>query len=104
MPNELEGEGDRLLEQLGTALAEHQRGLGQELTSNLKEYFDPQSGRFNERIERLIRQDGDLEKILRRHIGADNSELACTLTTHIGERSPLMQLLDPDASNGLRKR
>ncbi len=94
-------EGDRLLENLGSALAEHQRGLVQQLTSNLREYFDPQSGRFNERIERLIRQDGDLERLLRRHVGGDNSELASTLTAHIGERSPLMQLLDPEASNGL---
>jgi gas vesicle protein len=94
-------EGDRLLEQLGSALTEHQRGLVQQLTLNLKEYFDPQSGRFNERIERLIRQDGDLENLLHRHIGADNSQLACTLTAHIGERSPLMQLLDPEASDGL---
>jgi hypothetical protein len=95
-------EGERLLENLGSALAEHQRGLVQQLTSNLKEYFDPQSGRFNERIERLIKQDGDLEQLLGRQVGADGSELVRTLTAHIGEHSPLMQMLDPQASDGLR--
>jgi hypothetical protein len=94
-------EGDRLLENLDSALAEHQRGLVQQLTSNLKEYFDPQSGRFNERIERLIKQDGDLEQLLGRQVGADGSELVRTLTAHIGEHSPLMQMLDPQASDGL---
>ena len=81
--------------------AEHQRGLVQQLTTHLKEYFDPQSGRFNERVERLIRQDGELEQLLRRQVGADGSELVRTLTAHVGERSPLMQLLDPKASDSL---
>jgi hypothetical protein len=94
-------EGDRLVQNLALALSEHQRGLAQQLTTHLKEYFDPQSGRFNERVERLIRQDGELEQLLRRQVGADGSELVRTLTAHVGERSPLMQLLDPQASDSL---
>lgn len=34
------------------------------LTSALKDYFDPKSGRFQERVERLIKQDGELEQVL----------------------------------------
>lgn len=94
-------EGDRLLENLAAALTEHQRALVQELTQNLKEYFDPQSGRFNERIERLIKKDGELEQLLCSQVGADSSQLVRTLSTHIGEGSPLMQVLDPRASDGL---
>ena len=94
-------EGDRLVEKLGSALADHQRGVIEQLTANLKEYFDPQSGRFNERVERLIKRDGELEQLLRDHVGGDGSELVRTLSGHIGEQSPLMQVLDPDAPGGL---
>src|ERR1019366_8158197 len=71
------------------------------LTTALKDYFDPESGRFQERVERLIKQDGDLEQVLRRQVGSDGSELAKTLAAHIGENSPLMKLLNPEESNGL---
>jgi hypothetical protein len=94
-------EGDRLIENLGSALAEHQRGVSEQVSASLKEYFDPQSGRFNERIERLVRKDGDLESVLRSQIGGEGSELARTLANHLGDHSPLMQLLDPAASEGL---
>ena len=52
-------------------------------------------------VERLIKQDGDLEQVLRRQIGGDGSELAKTFATHIGESSPLMRLLNPKESDGL---
>lgn len=94
-------EGDRLLANLAEKLAAHQSGLVQQLTASLKEYFDPGNGRFNERIERLIRHDGELEQLLRRQVGADSSELVRTLSAHIGANSPLMQVLHPQASDGL---
>lgn len=94
-------EGDRLLQKMESALASHQRDLGQQLTSSLKDYFDPQSGRFNERVERLIKQDGELEQLIRRQVGIDGSELVQTLNTHIGANSPLMHVLSPQASDGL---
>lgn len=93
-------EGDRLLENLGQALAEHQRTIADHIGACLKDYFDPSSGRFSERVERLIRKDGELEQLLRGQIGSDGSELARTLAVHVGEHSPLMQLLDLEASDG----
>jgi hypothetical protein len=48
-----------------------------------------------------VRKDGELERVLRSQIGGDGSELARTLASHVGEHSPLMQLLDPAASEGL---
>jgi len=93
-------EGDRLLENLGQALADHQHTVAQQVGTCLKEYFDPQSGRFTERVERLVREDGELEQLLRRQIGAEDSALARTLASHVGEHSPLLQLLDPGASEG----
>lgn len=93
-------ESDRLVENLGQVLEEHKSLLGNQLVGTLKEYFDPESGRFNERVERLTRPDGELERILRKQVGQGESELALTLATFLGENSPLMELLDPDGTDG----
>ena len=94
-------EGDRLLGDLKNALESYRAQLHEQLTSALKEYFDPESGRFNERVERLIKHDGDLERALQRQIGAESSELAKTLASHVGENSPFLKCLRPGESNGL---
>ena len=94
-------EGERLLVDLKSALDQSRNEIHSNLTNALKEYFDPDSGRFQERVERLIKQDGDLEQVLRRQVGNDGSELAKTLAAHIGENSPLMKLLNPKESDGL---
>src|SRR5258706_12435918 len=94
-------EGDRLLEDLRNSFESYRSQLHENVTTVLKEYFDPNNGRFQERLERLIRKDGDLEQLLRRQIGADGSELAKTLAVHVGENSPIMNLLDPEESSGL---
>jgi hypothetical protein len=94
-------EGEKLLFDLKHALEQSRSEIHDNLTSALKEYFDPRSGRFHERVDRLIKQDGELEQVLRRQIGVNGSELAATLAAHVGESSPLMKLLNPDESNGL---
>lgn len=94
-------EGERLLANVESALKQHQDLLNERMTRQLQEYFNPQNGRFQERLERLIRQDGELEQLLRRNIGADDSELCRTLVSHVGEESPLVKLLDPGEGNGL---
>jgi hypothetical protein len=94
-------EGERLLGELDHHLERHREGVTQQVATNLKDYFDPDSGRFNERLERLLRKDGELEQVLQRQIALEDSELAKTLAAHFGERSPLMKLLSPDESQGL---
>src|SRR5439155_3921736 len=94
-------EGDRLLTELDQALENSRAQLNGNLSAVLKEYFDPTSGRFQERLERLIRRDGELEQLLRRQIGSDGSELAKTLADHLGENSAIMKLLDPNESDSL---
>jgi hypothetical protein len=94
-------EGERLLVDLKATLDQSRTDIHTNLTNALKEYFDPSSGRFQERVERLIKQDGDLEQVLRRQIGNDGSELAKTLAAHIGANSPLMKLLNPEEADGL---
>lgn len=94
-------EGDRLITELGRVLGAHQEDVNRTVASSLKEYFDPESGRFNERVERLVKNGGELEQLLRRQVGLTDSELARTLASHIGEDSPLLGALDPEASDGL---
>ena len=94
-------ESDRLLGELAGQLEQHRTRVTQEIGGHLKDYFDPSSGRFNERVERLLKKDGELEAALRRQLGEQDSELARTLTAHVGESSPLMKVLDPEASTGL---
>ncbi len=94
-------ESDRLLSDLAARLEGHSKLIHDRLTGTLKEYFDPQSGRFQERVERLVKQDGELESLLRRQIGADDSQLARTLAGHFGEESELLKWLNPDQSQGL---
>jgi len=94
-------EGERLLKDLKSALDGSRNEIHSNLTNALKEYFDPSSGRFQERVERLIKQDGDLEKVLQRQVGGNGSVLAETLAEHIGKNSPLMKLLNPEEANGL---
>jgi hypothetical protein len=94
-------EGEKLLVELKNALELSRAEIHGNLTATLKDYFDPTSGRFQERVERLIKQDGDLEQVLRRQVGNNGSELATTLAAHIGANSPLMRLLNPEELDGL---
>ena len=94
-------EGEKLLGDLKHALEQSRSEMHGDLTAALTEYFDPKSGRFQERVDRLIKQDGELEQVLQRQVGNNGSELATTLAAHIGENSPLMKLLNPEESDGL---
>lgn len=96
-------ESERLLLALENQLKTHAGGVHDRLTSALKEYFDPDSGRFQERVNRLISKDGELEAMLRRQIGGDGSELSRTLAAHLGPESPLLKILSPTESAGLMK-
>jgi len=96
----LKSEGEHLLDSFRTTLESHQRQIAQDMSAGLKEYFDPGSGRLTERIERLVRRDGELEQILRRQVSGDGSELGRTLTAHLGEGSPLAGLFDPSSPEG----
>lgn len=97
----IQRETERLLSGMDRQLAQHAHLVQERLAGALKEYFDPDSGRFSERVKRLVEKDGDLERVLRSQIGGEDSELCKTLTSHFGEQSPLMKLLRPDESQGL---
>lgn len=94
-------EGERLILQLENQLREHATHLNDSFTHVLKEYFDPEDGRFHERVERLVKQDGELEQVLNRQIGVEDSELCKTLAAHFGNESPLMKILGLEQPDGL---
>jgi hypothetical protein len=94
-------EGDHLIASLAAQLTTHQGQITAQLASTLREYFDPASGRFNERVERLIRQDGELEQLLRNRMEASVASLKAALDPYLGEGSRLMELLSPGESNAL---
>jgi hypothetical protein len=94
-------EGDRLLGLLEARLAGHQHSVQSQVADTLREYFDPRSGRFNERVEQLVKSGGELEQLLRAQIGESDSALARTLAAHVGEQSTLMKILRPSETEGI---
>src|SRR5690606_15995022 len=61
----IRNEGERILGELASRLSRFQESTESSLTSTLKEYFDPQDGRLPERIERFIRDGGELERVMK---------------------------------------
>src|SRR6516162_1801334 len=94
-------EGDRLIAALENRLAQYQDQLRSVLGGTLKDYFDPSDGRFTERVERLIKQDGDLEKVIRTQMDVAAVGLKEAIDNQVGPRSNLAQLLTPGESNAL---
>lgn len=92
-------EGERLITALAGTLGDYRRQTESLLQETLKSYFDPNDGRFTERVERLVRQDGELERVMRGQIENNQRAIADVLTEFIGEDSTLLRALTPDESN-----
>jgi len=97
----IQRETTRLLETLRHHLDEHSRQAQERLTDSFKSWLDPEGGQFSQRIRQLTSVDGELAQLLRPLIDGDDSCLAKTLLSHVGENSPLMKILSPDQSQGL---
>ena len=96
--------GERVIADMNAALERHRQGTIQQVGDCIREYFDPKGGLFTQRVRGLIGQGdeaGDLERIIRRQVEGDGSLLARTLAAHVGDRSPLMRVLDPQSSSGI---
>lgn len=94
-------EGDRLVAEVARALGQHQKDVAEKVARELRDYFDPESGRFSDRVRRLVSKDGELESVLRKLVGQQDSELSRTLASHLGDGSAVMKALDPQAANGV---
>ena len=96
--------GDKLLADFREMLASRGGELTAEIAQALRQYFDPESGALHQRLRALIAEDGEIERMMRTHLGGDESHLARTLARHLGADSPVFQMLDPDGAGGLRAR
>jgi hypothetical protein len=93
--------GQKLVMEIDGMLGERATQLTGEMTSELRQYFDPANGAFNQRIKALVEKDGQLESVLRSHLGPDDSVLARTLAAHLGEGSAVFKMLSPSEADGL---
>ncbi|MBL8363513.1 MAG: hypothetical protein JNN18_23710 [Rubrivivax sp.] len=94
-------EGDRLLDELGSRLNAWRGKLEERVTGSLSHYFDPKSGTFMERVERLTRADGDLATVVGQQVRDAQQSLAKVFEQFVGENSELVRLLDPSGENQL---
>lgn len=94
-------EGNRIVQSLRDILVDHSTRFTGDITNSLKGYFDPDSGQLTQRLNRLVKREGELDELLHRHLGEDSSTVAQTLASHVGEESPLFKLLSPEQADGL---
>jgi hypothetical protein len=94
-------EGDRFIGGLQKTFDQHKNAVQDQIEGKLKEYFDPKDGRFTDRVQRLVAQDGELSLCIKKFVDGENSLFAQTLVAHVGRESALMKVLDPKQSDGL---
>lgn len=96
--------GQEVLNNLGELLTARGGEITSGIAGALRQYFDPRTGTLPQRIESLIRNDGDLERVLRSYLAPENSTIARALAAQVGEGSPIFKLLSPDHAEGLKAR
>lgn len=94
-------ENDRLVASVQKTFDQYTNTVQDRIEIKLKEYFDPKDGRFTDRVQRLLAQDGELSTLLKGFVDGENSLFARTLVTHVGRESAIMKVLDPQQSDGL---
>jgi hypothetical protein len=94
-------EGERLIMQLTERLDGWRGQLEQGVSTSLSHYFDPRQGKFVERVERLVKADGDLASLMQQQVQAAQQGLTSVFEQFIGEKSQLIRVLDPSGDNQL---
>ena len=92
-------EGERLLGTLEERLVKHRELMDESLGGTLRSYFDPASGAFTERVQRLLRHDGELATVIGSQVDSARRTLDELLARHLGDESPLRRLLSPEEGN-----
>ncbi len=93
--------GRTLVEDIDKYLRTHAESQEKALTAEMRRYFDPNDGELGARMKQFLGNEGILVHLLEKHLAADNSVLASTLSSHVGKQSPLFKLLSPTDSEGL---
>lgn len=99
--NAVRAEGERLVGSVRELLSANTTAFLANVSSTLKIYFDPADGHLPQRLDRLIKKDGELQSLLANHLDGDECVVARTLSKHIGDDSPLLRLLSPEESEGV---
>jgi hypothetical protein len=94
-------EGEHLISQLTERLEGWRSLLEQGVTSSLSHYFDPRQGKFVERVERLVKSDGDLASLMKSQVQSAEQSLTKVFEQFIGDNSQLIKVLDPSGDNQL---
>lgn len=94
-------EGERLVGDIREMLTTNTTTFLGGVSTALKSYFDPTEGHLPQRLDRLIKKDGELQSLLAQHFDGDESIVARTLGKHIGKESPLMRLFSPEEKQGV---
>jgi hypothetical protein len=94
-------EANNLMGNLKQTMTEHADHAATAVETIFKQYLDPSTGVFNQRLNNLTKKDGELATVLSDYLEGDDSEIAHTLAHHIGENSPLFKKLDPEQKESL---
>jgi hypothetical protein len=94
--------GTALVSEVRELLSRRVTEMTERVASTFTQYLDPQNGALTQQLHALVRHDGELERLFRTQIGADDSLLARSLAAHLGEGSALFKMLSPTDSAGLR--
>jgi hypothetical protein len=94
-------EGERIVDGVRAVMTQHSEGMQANLGKTLGEYFNPSGGKFSERVDRLVKRDGELENIIADKLTGKDSQLVRRLGELVGEDSPLWAKLDPEAKDGV---
>lgn len=82
-------EGERLVGSLEQRLAGHRALLDEQLGGVLRAYFHPASGAFTERVQRLLRVDGELAGLIQGQVESGRRTLEALFVQRLSEGSAL---------------
>jgi hypothetical protein len=95
----IRNEGNRLIGELSSLIEGNRTRTSEEVEGILRNYFNPENGRFTENVERLVRKDGDLQRLLQGHMELTQTRLQQTIGQLVGQESPIMRMLSPGDAN-----
>lgn len=94
--------GQELIAKVHELLTTRASDLTTQFATTLARYFDPGQGSVPQRLEALVKEGGELERLLRSQVGPQDSVLAKALAASLGEGSAIFRLLSPNDAEGLK--
>ena len=73
----------------------------EQVGTELRRYFDPESGALNQRLRGFLADDGELARTMSGFLAPERSVLAETLAAQVGQSSPLLKKLSATDAEGV---